>query len=406
MSTSRRPRGFSLLEALIACAVVALGMLGIAKLQTQLRASADTARQRADAVRLAQQEMEALRTFTQVASAAGRHAYADLADRLATLPASPSGGNVAYTVARRLAASGTPGALDATIQVTWADRGGAAQQVLLASVVAGSEPAQSGALAAVPRPASPQGAYGRSIHVPLAARDLGDGRSAFKPVRGGEVALVMDNASGAVLERCTGLDPALSNAALTAATLTACDGRRGLLLRGHVRFGSGGNEVPLPAAIALALSGGSYSQAPQCTTEAMKTALAGDGHVHHLPIAAALAAGSTDTGERSLDYHCVVYPLASGAWSGRSTLVGSGWTVGTASGDRRICRYSADQDGSGAIEAAIEHPAAYAGVMTALAQQNFLVLPAAQPCPGGSAVAVNASADDVFVDLGTAAHQP
>ena len=74
--------------------------------------------------------------------------------------------------------------------------------------------------------------------------------------------------------------------------------------------------------------------------------------------------------------------------------------------DWRVCRYSADADGSGAIDRNAEHPAHYNSVGAALTQQNFLIVKGTQNCPLGSAVSVTGSSADVHADLGTAAHQP
>jgi hypothetical protein len=49
-----------------------------------------------------------------------------------------------------------------------------------------------------------------------------------------------------------------------------------------------------------------------------------------------------DTGDRHVAYRCIVTPRADGRWSGRSALVPAGWTIGSGSGDRRVCRYVAD----------------------------------------------------------------
>ena len=68
-STQRIQRGISLIEALIAFLVLSLGVLGMSKLQSHLRLHSDIARQRSEAVRIAQEDMEALRSFASTTTA-------------------------------------------------------------------------------------------------------------------------------------------------------------------------------------------------------------------------------------------------------------------------------------------------------------------------------------------------
>jgi hypothetical protein len=272
-----------------------------------------------------------------------------------------------------------------------------------------------------PNAAPVKGALARSFRVPLAAKDLGNGTSAFKPVSSAGIALVFDNATGGVSARCTGIDPAIATRDLTVAALTQCESISGHLLSGRVRFTSAAppsaqqaNEAPLAFSVALALSGGSYPVAPLCLSEAMKTvsyrSLAGT-RIEAVPLDATPASlgvpSWTDTGDRHAAYHCVVYPIAgSSVWSGRVDLAPLGWTVGSGAADWRVCRYAADRDGSGAVDSNIEHPAAYTGVDSALANQNFLVIKGNQTCPAGTPVRLDGTAMDVFADLSTAQHQP
>ena len=417
----RGQRGTTLIEALIAFLVLTLGMLTVARVQTHLRLNADIARQRSEAVRLAQEDLESLRAYAVLAAASGARSYEDIASHSRTVD-SDSGyaTDTSYLVARAIDAGDTPSAKDATVAVSWTDRGGGAQQVALSSVIAGAEPAYSGALALARGDASVQRPFGRSSAIPITAKDLGDGRSAFKPAANGSIAWVFDNHSGAVTGRCTGVAAATSTRDLTPADLARCDANVGHLLSGVVRYSSASppdaaaaNDPPLAATVALVLSVGSYASAPDCATEAMKTvsySVAGSLQLTAVPIGATPASmgliGWTETGERHLAYHCAVYPLASGQWSGRTTLQPVGWSIGSGAADRRVCRYSADLDGSGAIDANIEHPARYVGVDTTLVNQNFLVILGTEICPVGRAVQVAGRGADIDVDLGTVQHQP
>ena len=67
----RHQRGTTLLEALIAFLVLSLGILTIGRVQTHLRLGSDIARQRAEAVRLGQEELENLRAFSVLGAASG-----------------------------------------------------------------------------------------------------------------------------------------------------------------------------------------------------------------------------------------------------------------------------------------------------------------------------------------------
>lgn len=138
-----RQRGIALLEALLAFLVLSIGMLALSRLQNGLRAGAESARERTEAVRLAQRDIESLRTFTGMA---GWNAIAD-----ATANVTPADGTTDYTLERRVQT--VAGLALKTVQVTlhWTDRHGAAQQLQLHTMVAGQDAALSAALS-LPRP--------------------------------------------------------------------------------------------------------------------------------------------------------------------------------------------------------------------------------------------------------------
>ena len=89
----------------------------------------------------------------------------------------------------------------------------------------------------------------------------------------------------------------------------------------------------------------------------------------------------TETGERFAACHCAAYPSANGRWSGRTTLVPSGRTIGTGA-TGASARYGSDLDASGAVDANVEHPTSCANVDASLANQNFLVIKGSEaPAP-------------------------
>jgi Tfp pilus assembly protein PilV len=422
LAACRRTRGTTLVEALVALVVLAFGILAVARVQAHLRLHADIARERAEAVRLAEEDLETLRAFAVVPASGTLRSWDAIASATAAFDAA-SGAirNTSFELARDVRVLSVGATKQTTVSIAWTDRTGGMQRVLIDSMVAGSDPTYAATLALAPAGRPVKGARGRSAGVPVLARNLGDGRSAFKTAAGSNVAVIVDNMTGDVVARCTSVSAAIDTSALTTSDLTGCDTHTGLLVSGTVRFALGvppdpaqARDAPLPLTVALALTGGPYPLPPACASEARKAVryvtASGSLAIESVPLAAMPAslglATWTDTGDRHVAWHCVVYPRADGTWSGRATLVPSGWTIGTGPADLRVCRYSADLDGSGAIDTNAEHPADWARVDAALANQNFLVIAGPQPCPSAAPVRIAGAAGDVFVDLSTVAHQP
>ncbi len=394
--TSRPQRGVTLIEALIAFLVLALGMVALAQLPKQLRLKAEVARQRGEAVRLAQSEIEALRAVTAEALTA--------ADRSVDV------NGTRYLLTRRIA---DDTATRVTIDIAWTDRSDTAQTLTLGTMVTGGPPALAAALGLARTEALARGAAGRSPRVPVTAIDLGDGRSALKPVASGTVALLLSNVTGAVVGRCAAVDASLATRDLTRANLGTCDAVAGLLISGTVRFTAAtppdpaqANDPPLPFTMTALPTTGTDPVAATCASEALKTvAYDRDGNRRRdaVPLGATPAAlgltAWTETGERYASYHCTVYPGASARWSGRTELQPSGWTIATAAGAWRVCRFARDLDGSGAVDRNPEHPASYIDLGVSLANQNFLVVAGTAACPPGNN-------SGLAVDLSTAPHQP
>lgn len=131
-------RGLTLVEALVAFLILSLGMLAIVRLQPELRQHAELARQRSEATRIAQQDIEAQRQL----GAASLDAIVDAAYSI-----EPDGlGSPRYALQRRIDPAAWPQTRGVTVVVTWPDRQGEAQQLTLRTLVALSDPSAAGAL--------------------------------------------------------------------------------------------------------------------------------------------------------------------------------------------------------------------------------------------------------------------
>jgi Tfp pilus assembly protein PilV len=225
-------------------------MLSFATLQGRLRLHADVAKQRAEAVRMAQADLENFRAYGSIASdatVAGIVAYdgisADAPARTVAAADVTTKTNAMYSLMRRVTDSAIAGMKDVSIVVSWADRTDTRHDVTLRSVIARSDPAVAAALALPSDRSSLRNPHGRSIQVPMPAKNLGNGSSVLKPLSGGSVAYVFSNDSGIVTQRCTGLPGAAVTAGLTPAVLSqpgvTCTAISAYLISGFIRTSLG-----------------------------------------------------------------------------------------------------------------------------------------------------------------------
>jgi Tfp pilus assembly protein PilV len=404
--TLPRPGGLALIEVLIATALLGLGSVALMRLHLHLRHGSEVARQRAEALRLAEEDLETLRAYTRLDSGGGSGAGGgggsgaawSAIGNLAAQEVTDLGGPTVYTRSRSVSPAAAPALKSVTSTLAWTDRHGEARQLRLPTLVAGLDPALIGALLLRRGDGRGLGALGRHPLIPVTARELGDGRIAYKPRASGTLTWVFDAATAQVTARCQ--SPAgLASADLTAAQLSGCRAISGLLLAGVLRFATQGDtlratdaENPLDSAMDLDLrlslsSTGHPDPAWECEDDAP------DG------------APPAVTAQTVVHYACVVQPAGNPPqWSGRLDVVPRGWAIADAGdGALRICRYSADHDGNGRIDNR-EHPLRYAGVGEPLGDQNFLVVRAAAGCPRDAPASMSVPAN--WVDDSTVAHQP
>jgi hypothetical protein len=413
-----RQRGVSLIEAAIALVIMAFGMLSIIGIQSSMRLNGDIARQRTEANRLAEEEMEKLRTFTVIPTTNGQVSWTDIATRAQAVEVSTAGMNTVYRIARTVnLPQADPPLKIITVMVSWQDRsGGPDQSITLESTIAAVEPGLSGLLGFAPTvTAASAGPGGRNPAIPPRSKDMGDGTSVFKPSANGTVAWVFNNLTGLITGVCTvatnQTETGTGANAINLDDIAACNNNTvGQLLSGTVRFNRSyseghpltardaepdrANDPPLNFNVSLTLSSSGHPASPQCYDDAPTTRAAS----YTLQYA---------------NYYCIVYSNPAGTWSGISTIAplafpdwnsGDNWEIGTDEDQYRICRYTpAASDTVTPPTANVDHPRNYAYVKGSLSFQNFLVIRGRNGCP------TDVPADPVhldFVDTNTLQHQP
>lgn len=348
-----RARGFTLIEALIALAVMSVGMLALTGLHVGLSRHADLARQRTEATQLAQSRLEDLRSFDRVGAASGHPSYAALAGGQ-DLPAIAS--NTRYE--RRWTIDGDADARERRVEVRvdWTDRSGDRASVRLLSLIARSDPADGGSFG-LPLPQSDHfmRPRDRALDIPFEATPLegsNRGRSTLPWLGASGGHLVFDDALGTVTATCAA---APGNDTDIAASCTPLPAH---LLRGDLRgdWLAAVTDVTVTDAQHLLA-------APECVV--------GDAVDHN--------DHRTIIGLRH--YRCLMRaadhdsnPGTPRAWSGRSVVLPA-----PAAG-HSVCRDTPDA----ATTDNDRHPAVYTLVARSLQHQNFLLL-SAGACPAGTA---------------------
>lgn len=337
--THRRQRGFTLIEALIASAVTAVGMVGLAGMQMTLARDADVARQRGEATRLAQQQIETMRSFTTITPAAGQLAWSDLSDG-----SDANASNAQFTRSWVIAGSPTDAMRPVSVVVRWVDRAATTQTLTLNSVIAQTDPADVGALG-FPLPANTtlKRPMNRNINIPVPAENLGDGRSLS---RFGNFAVLFSNDSGYVVQRCDGT--------ATASDLSSCSDYDAYILAGYVSK----TMAAFPATLGIdasRLTGYDTTRQVECTVG---------------------TAVDQRNGQSLPDYKyylCVVPSTNGGTWSG--TLRLSGMASGTS---YLVCRMEYPESHGGSANSRNVQP--YVNVNDSIDSQNYIVTTSAT-CP-------------------------
>lgn len=438
---SPRHHGVSLVEALVALAVMSFGMLALIGVQGTMRINTDLSRQTTEATRIASEDLESLRLFVDVRTRENQPvpSWDDLADRAESVQLPGNTGNVTFDLARSLVVFPTrpdkmaqlgitaSQAKIAQTAVTWTDRTDMLRTVRMQGVVAAAAPVLSGMVSLPRRADAPALINNRHPTIPAAARDLGNGRSAYKPSTLSTVVWVFNNVTGFISNRCPSITAAQTE--ITAEMTAECPAiGNGRLLAGTVRFHlaappSGGytasvaeNPQGAPGGETLAL--GSTPLSVQSTDRVGLDS----PYMECFNGAAYDPAGGTPPVRSAIDYQCLMYMTDTDGWGGKVDLsvAISGWslssslTADSSEQKYRVCRYTrATSD----FTANRDHPKTYckptsSSTCTAstrvnknLTHQNFLVLHAKGLCPTDSDNN-DASGQDALVNANTRAHQP
>lgn len=163
MSTVNYPRtrqsGFTLIEVLIAVVVLAVGLIAMARFQATVLQGSALARERSEAVALAEQKIEQLRNYRDLANSSTVLDYVDIAAACATTGTletavysnSSGSGNTVYSrtcTSTAAVTSGTYSYTPITVTVTWSRPGGSTADttVTLRSIITNANPRYSGNL--------------------------------------------------------------------------------------------------------------------------------------------------------------------------------------------------------------------------------------------------------------------
>jgi Tfp pilus assembly protein PilV len=386
--TRRQPRrapalGFTLVEALVAMAVLSLGILAYVGLQSTLRLQGDVARQRDEAVRLAQTALEEARAYATLDPTPGARAWADLSGSSSRTVA---GTNASFQITQRVEDRPDTALKTLVVDVAWQDRHGQPQRLRLATDIAGVSPALAASVGIVGGGAAEHLVRERHRGIPLDAVDQGPvSRLDLPAPGGGQIGWLFDNLSGLIVGVCQPHQPCAQTLALP--------------LSGHIRYATGTAGAPTAA----------DSESPPGAVQPVDVYL---DRSHPLPATAVRCV-------TQLRAHDVRYFCAIGVdrfdtpprWSGRLRLAGLPWAASRSDPDAqafRVCRYTPARDHTllpdGRQLAAHQGPLDLVDVAAALANQNFLVIAA-----GDGGQAYDCPPDDPItadVDGNTWHHQP
>lgn len=345
-----KSRGVSLLEALVALAVMAIGTGAVLAIQSTLRLNGDVSKQRAEAVRFAQRVVEEWRGYQSLVADGAAVDWTDIVSSGAPVTLTGSNANFDRSITvLPVAGADQPRSKNVHVSVNWTDRANNAQSIVVNSVISGVPPELAGSLSIPGSGAQTRNPFGRNAGIPRDAVDQGDGTSSFEPPNAGTVRWIFNNADGFITQICLG---------------TVCTGAKARLVSGFVRFATGIVQ-PTPA------------EAENPTGSAVPLGV----EVHRTAPAIDTVVCFTGSFSTFIPYFCAV-PVDTVAltWSGSVDI--AGLTLATSIADVnpaafRVCRYTTFRNNGLVVPndlKNIDHPLVYVNVLESLSNQNFLVI--------------------------------
>ena len=416
--TLPRRQGVSLVEALVAMAIMSIGMLALVGVQSTMRMNSDLAKQRTEATRIASEEIEQMRSFISMAAVPGQPgvSYDEIAGRVVEGYQSPGGiGNTTYRVDRKVTANTDSAQKIISVQVQWKDRTNQTQTVTVDSTIGATDPALGTMLIVPHRESATSQRNGRHISIPPGAVPV-DGdplTSRFAPPGGSGIGWYFNNLTG-VMRVC--------GAGVT--DYTTCP--IGTLVSGTVQFHIADNQPT-----------GADAERPQGPVIALATGPAALELVSAVGSGTAASCYSVIVVQRVL-YYCAVTTNDTLGWGGQLNPVLATGTFSALASDFKSCRYTSDlpraedtktsdieADPNAEYTINADHPRKYClerprntnesglackgnRVKVNLINQNFLVIKGNQTCPtelndDGTS---NGQGQDRLVLANTRQHQP
>lgn len=347
----RAQRGISLLEALVALVVMSFGMLALGALQLNLSRSADVAKQRSEALRIAEERVELARSFTSMTTSGGVD-WANLQSDVASPTTVAT--NATYTVTVTVGGAVSDSSRPINVQVAWTDRAGEAQMVSLSSVISRTDPRDPGFLGnPLPLNKPLKRPKNRNINIPIPAVELGGGKSATQ--FDANYVVVFSNLTANIVQICNPNQGNATAAQINAAIAsgTACVSYNGYIIAGYVGRDSGAIVWP---------TGINFSQITRNTAPSGPSS----GIRCRWVDATNVNTGATITANNGYKYYICVIPLdPPSSWSGTVRLGG----ISTA-GTTIVCRYEYTQTTVTSNERNVQP---YSNVDMSLDEQNYLI---------------------------------